>query len=87
MSACSRRRMLGLGIALAALPAASARAATNDALRKQLHYRDTPNGEESCANCVDFLPGPREDGPGGCKRIPGDDRILPTGYCDVWNTM
>lgn len=89
--ASDRRRLLAAGIALAALPLMAiprtTHAATNAALRAKLHYRDTPNGGESCANCVDFIPGKIDDASGGCKRIPDDDQIAPTGYCDLWNTM
>ena len=86
-----RRRLLVAGVALVTMPLVSAsrdaRAATNTALRAKLHYRDTPNGDESCINCVDFIAGATDDARGGCKRIPDDDQIAPTGYCDLWNTM
>lgn len=90
-SQSERRRLLTAGIAFAVAPllgrAGDARAATNAALRAKLHYRDTPNGDESCANCVDFVAGATDEARGGCKRIPEDDQIAPTGYCDLWNTL
>ena len=41
----------------------------------------------TCAVCLEFLPSKVENGPGGCKLLPGDDEISPNGYCIRWNTM
>ena len=88
----SRRQMLGLaGRALAAIPlvaiAPRAGAAVNAAARAQLKYQDHPSGNMSCASCLEFLPGKTPTGPGGCRKIPGDDEISPNGYCTAWNTL
>lgn len=87
----SRRRMLRSAVlALAIAPLVRSRpaaAATNPLLRARLEYQDKPSGDMRCDNCVDFIPGPGSDAPGGCMRIPGDDEIRPEGYCNAWNTM
>ena len=62
-------------------------AASNAALRAEYQYRDYPEAEKNCANCLEFIPGQTAKAPGRCKRIPGDDEILPSGYCRLWNTM
>jgi hypothetical protein len=78
-----RRQFLKIGGAiLATIPivvvSGRADAATNDALRTALKYQGNPEGDKSCANCMQFVP------PGSCKAIPGDTEISPQGYCAVW---
>ena len=78
-----RRQFLKLGGAiLATIPivvvSGRADAATNDALRTALKYQGNPEGDKSCANCMQFVP------PRSCKAIPGDTEISPQGYCAVW---
>jgi hypothetical protein len=85
----SRRQFLKIGgSTLAVMPlmvaSGSAGAATNAALRSALKYKDTPEGDKSCATCMQFVPGPSEKGPGGCKILPGDTEISPQGYCTAW---
>ena len=70
------------GAILATIPivvvAARADAATNAAVRAGLKYQGTPEGDKSCANCMQFV------APSSCKLIPGDTEISPQGYCAVW---
>lgn len=88
MSANRNRRTLlkFTGLALAAVMG-RAEATTNAALRAKLKYRDSPNGNMSCTNCLEFIPGKTGQGPGRCNKIPGDDEISPNGYCMAWNSM
>jgi hypothetical protein len=71
------------GAMLATIPivvvSGRANAATNAALRAGLKYQGTPEGDKSCANCMQFV------APGSCKAIPGDTEISPQGYCAVWS--
>jgi hypothetical protein len=53
-------------------------AATNDGARAGLKYQSTPEGDKSCASCMQFV------APSSCKLIPGDTEISPQGYCAVW---
>ena len=85
----SRRRFLKIGSAtLAVIPlvvaSGSAGAATNAAMRTALKYQDKPEGDKSCSSCLQFVPGPSAQGPGGCKIMPGDTEISPQGYCAAW---
>ena len=43
-----------------------------------------PDGDKSCSNCVQFVPGKNPKGPGECKAIAGDTEISPQGYCIAW---
>src|SRR5947209_7581256 len=87
----ARRALLkGAGLALASMPlifvSRQAPGMTAPALRASLKYQDTPKDEMKCATCLDFIPGKSDTDLGGCKRIPGDSEISPSGYCIVWNT-
>ena len=87
-----RRQVLrSAGVALAAIPllvvGRPAAAGTNAALREKLQYQGQPKDGQSCASCLEFIPGKTDEAPGGCKQIPGDDQISPEGYCILWNTM
>ena len=80
----SRRNLLKLGsIAVAMLPMA-ALAAKNDPLRKAMKYKDSPEGDKKCSNCLQFIPGKTPTALGGCKIFAGDTEISPNGYCIVW---
>ena len=59
-------------------------AAKNDALRGSLKYQDAPTGAKQCGNCMQFVPGKTAKDKGGCKILPGDTEISPTGSCMVW---
>jgi len=78
-----RRQFLKIsGAILATIPivvvSGRADAATNAAVRAGLKYQGTPEGDKSCANCMQFV------APNSCKVIPGDTEISPQGYCAVW---
>ena len=84
-----RRQFLKIGAAaLAMIPVVAfsdrAFAATNAAMRGALKYLDKPLGDKSCATCMQFVPGKTATAPGGCKIMPGDTEISPTGYCAGW---
>ena len=84
-----RRKFLKIGgAALAMLPvivvSSRADAATNASLRTSLKYQAKPEGDKSCANCMQFVPGTSAKDLGGCKIIPGDTEISPQGYCAAW---
>lgn len=80
----SRRNALKLGgIALALVPVV-AFAAKNAGMRASMKYKDTPEGDKDCANCVQFVPGKTPADLGGCKIFPGDTEISPKGYCVAW---
>lgn len=81
----SRRNMLKLGaIALAAIPVV-AFAAKNDAMRTSMKYKDSPEGDKNCSNCLQFVPGKTAADQGGCKLFPGDTEVSPKGYCVAWS--
>lgn len=84
-----RRQFLKLGsAALAMIPVVTFTshtfAATNAAMRTALKYQDKPLAEKSCSNCLQFVPGASAKAPGGCKIMPGDTEISPSGYCTAW---
>jgi len=84
-----RRQFLKIGgVALAMIPvmvvSGRADAATNAALRTSLKYQGKPEGDKSCAKCMQFVPGASAKDLGGCKIIPGDTEISPQGYCIAW---
>jgi hypothetical protein len=39
-------------------------------------YKDSPNGDQKCANCRTFTP------PNACRRVEGN--ISPNGWCRIW---
>lgn len=80
----SRRKMLKAGgLTLAMIPVV-AMAAKNDAMRASMKYKDSPEGDKSCSNCVQFVPGKSPTDLGGCKIFPGDTEVSPKGYCVAW---
>lgn len=84
-----RRQFLKLGgSALALIPVIAlsghAFAAPNAAMRTSLKYQDKPDGDKSCSNCAQFVPGKSANDAGSCKIIPGDTEISPKAYCVAW---
>lgn len=61
--------------------ASQSQAAKNDALRGSLKYQDAPSGSKRCDNCMQWVPGKTAKDKGGCKILPGDTEISPSGYC------
>lgn len=80
----SRRSMLKFGTVAVAMMPLAAFAAKNDPLRKAMKYKDTPEGDKQCSNCLQFVPGKTPKDLGGCKIFAGDTEILPSGYCTAW---
>jgi anaerobic selenocysteine-containing dehydrogenase len=84
-----RRQFLKIGAAaLAMIPVVAftdrAFAATNAAMRTSLKYQAKPEGDKSCGNCMQFVPGANAKANGGCKLLAGEPEISPTGYCVAW---
>ncbi len=79
-----RRRMFKLGGAALAMIPVIALAAKNDSMRSSMKYKDTPEGDKTCAGCVQFVAGKGPNDAGGCKIFPGDTEISPKGYCVAW---
>ena len=77
-----------ISMALAGIPliaiTGSAYAEKNAALRTALKYQDTPNAGKDCVACAQFVPGKTPKDKGGCKIIPGDTEIAPTGWCSAF---
>ena len=59
-------------------------AAKNDALRTALKYQDTPSAGKECSGCVQWVPGKTPKDKGGCKILPGDTEVAPTGWCSAF---
>ena len=77
----SRRSVLKLfalvtGAALASGVAPRRALAQQKASKQSMKYQDKPNGDQKCANCLQFEP------PKGCKVVAGD--VSPEGYCIAW---
>lgn len=90
-NAVRRNLLKTAAVGLAAIPLAvfarSAFANTNAAVRAELKYKDSPDGDKRCSSCLEFLPGKTDKDPGACKLIPGDDEISANGSCIRWNTL
>lgn len=85
----SRRRVLKVGTALAAIPvvalSGNAFANANTALRTALKYQEAPGKDgQHCGICMHFIPGKSATDKGQCKIIPGDTEINPNGWCVSW---
>jgi hypothetical protein len=80
----SRRNMLKLGAAALAMIPVVSFAAKNAAMRTAMKYKDTPEGDKTCATCLQFVPGKTPKDAGGCKIFPGDTEVSSNGYCVAW---
>lgn len=74
----SRRKMLKYGTFSLAMIPVVAMAAKNEGMRTTMKYKDSPEGDKSCANCSQFV------APNACKIFPGDTEVSPKGYCVAW---
>lgn len=74
----SRRKLFKLEAGALAMIPVVAYAAKNEGMRKSMNYKDSPEGEKSCSNCIQF------DAPNKRKIFPGDDEVSPKGYCVAW---
>jgi hypothetical protein len=84
-----RRKFLKIGgAALAMIPimvAGNRAYATQDTQnRATFKYQNKPEGDKSCSGCMQFVPGKTAKDLGGCKIMPKDTEISPTGYCIAW---
>ncbi len=52
------------------------RAMAAKASQSSVAYRDTPNGDKTCANCALFQP------PDACRNVEG--KVSPQGWCRIW---
>ena len=80
----SRRNLLKLGAIAIVVEPMTARAAKNVPLRTAMKYKDSPEGDKQCSNCLQFVPGKTPNDLGGCKVFAGDTEISPKGYCTAW---
>jgi hypothetical protein len=76
----TRRRLLQAGagaagaVSILGLSTRGAKAAK--ASKAAVAYRDSPKGDQNCANCRLFI------APNACKQVEGD--ISPNGWCKIW---
>jgi hypothetical protein len=80
----SRRSILKFSGATLVMVPFVAMAAKNDSVRKSLQYQDGPKDGKRCDACVQFVAGKAVTDPAGCKVIPGDTEISPSGWCMAW---
>ena len=80
----SRRNLLKLGAIAIVVAPMTALAAKNVPLRTAMKYKDSPEGDKQCSNCLQFVPGKTPNDLGGCKVFAGDTEISPKGYCTAW---
>lgn len=81
-----RRTFIRLAVLAATAPAAAALAPAAPALAEDgkarkvdMKYQDHPLNGQDCDDCIHFLPGKKEDGPGTCEIVEGS--ISPNGWC------
>lgn len=67
---------VGSGATLGAGLLTSAATASNKMSPRAMSYRATPNGNQRCDNCANFLP------PSSCKLV--DGAIAPSGWCILY---
>jgi hypothetical protein len=76
-TSASRRKLLRDTLAVASvfgLGVSAAQAAK--ASKGSVAYRDSPNGDQNCANCRLFI------SPNACKSVEG--AVSPNGWCKIW---
>jgi hypothetical protein len=49
------------------------------ATKAAMQYQDEPKNGQQCDACMQYIPGPKPDAPGGCKVV--DGAISPKGWC------
>ena len=80
----ARRAILKLGSIAVVMAPVAALAKKNDAIRNAMKYKDSPEGDKRCSNCLQFVPGKTPKDLGGCKIFAGDTEVSPDGYCTAW---
>jgi len=84
----TRRSLLksvaGLLAGAAAAPAAllSSEAQAKKASKASMQYRNHPNGQHKCSDCMHFIPGKTPKADGKCSVVAGS--ISPHGWCIAW---
>jgi hypothetical protein len=78
--AMSRRKMLQVGVGVAATLGITAAAANAQVARKASQkdagYQDSPSGAKSCGNCANFV------APSSCRSVEGT--VSPNGWCRIY---
>lgn len=81
----SRRKMIKFMVLGAAVPTMSSLISQVQAAKASkglMKYRNEPNGEEQCSNCMQFIPGKTPEANGECKVVEGS--ISPHGWCTAY---
>ncbi|MCO6428225.1 high-potential iron-sulfur protein [Nitrosomonas communis] len=81
----SRRQIIkfmALGATVPFMNAFIGQAQAKKTSKETVQYRDKPNGEEKCSNCMQFIPGKTPGAAGECKVVEGS--ISPQGWCTAY---
>jgi hypothetical protein len=81
----SRRKMIKFMVLGATVPTMSSLISQVQAAKASkglMKYRNEPNGEEQCSNCMQFIPGKTPEANGECKVVEGS--ISPHGWCTAY---
>ncbi|MDA8364731.1 MAG: high-potential iron-sulfur protein [Gammaproteobacteria bacterium] len=81
----SRRMALesvGMIIAAAAIATVVVPKMAHMISKARVRYQDHPRGDEYCADCVNFIPGPTPAAKGTCMIVEG--AISPRGWCTAF---
>lgn len=79
----SRRKIIKFMVLGTTVPFAfTSRAQAAKASKEAMQYRDKPNGEKQCSNCMQFIPGKTPEASGECKVVEGN--ISPQGWCTAY---
>ncbi|WP_295623501.1 high-potential iron-sulfur protein [uncultured Nitrosomonas sp.] len=81
----SRRKMIKFMVIGATFPIVNSivdQAQAAKASKGLMKYRDEPNGEEQCSNCMQFVPGKTPETKGECKVVEGS--VSPQGWCTAY---
>jgi hypothetical protein len=70
-------KFIALGATFPFMNSLIAQAQAAKASKALMKYRDEPNGEEQCSNCMQFIPASGE-----CKVVEGS--ISPNGWCTAY---
>jgi hypothetical protein len=71
-----RRLVLGVTGVLSFFGLGAGAALAAKASKASVGYRDTPKGDQNCANCILFI------SPNACKSVSGD--VSANGWCRIW---
>lgn len=78
----SRRKIIKfmvLGATIPVLNSFAGQVHAAKASKEAMQYRDKPNGQQKCSNCMQFIPGKTAEARGECKVVEGS--ISPEGWC------